>query len=99
MVFATNEKRDYCKVLDEALAPMLDFDSCDYALDNITQGEYMKISDRLGSTAYFDITGMTCTEILKDVCKTVLINEARLAPSSLIVDISKKRKVANLFRR
>lgn len=99
MVYVTNEKRDYIRVLHEALSPLLDFDRCDYACNGITQQEYMRITDKLGSVAYFDITGLTCTEILKDVCKTVLINEARLAPKSLIVDINKKRKVANLFRR
>lgn len=99
MVFANNEKRDYCKVLDAALSPMMDFDRCEYSVNKITQEEYMRIVDKLGSVAYFDITGMTCTEILKDVCKSVLINEARLAPKSLIIDIRKKRKVAELFRR
>ena len=99
MVFANNEKRDYCQVLDAALAPMLDFDRLDYCLNGVTQQEYMRIRDKLGSVAYFDITGMTCSEILKDVCKVVLLDQARLTPDSLITDIRKKRKIADMFRR
>lgn len=99
MIYATNEKRDYIDILDAALAPMLYFDRCDYCVNNITQEEYMRIADKLGSVAYFDITGMTCGEILKDVCKVVLIDQAKLAPESVITDIRKKRKVAEMFRR
>lgn len=99
MVYVTNEKRDYCRVLDAALAPMMDFDSLDYCINNVTQEEYMRIRDRIGSVAYFNITGMTCGEVLKDVCKVVLLDQARLTPDSLITDISKKRKVAEMFRR
>ena len=99
MVYATNEKRDYCQVLDAALAPMMDFDSLDYCINGVTQEEYLKLSDRLGSVCYFDVTGMTCGEILKDICKVVLLDQARLAPDSVITDIRKKRKVADMFRR
>ena len=99
MVFATNEKRDYCQVLDAALAPMMDFDSLDYCINGVTQEEYMRIRDKLGSVAYFNITGMTCGEVLNDVCKVVLLDQARLAPDSLITDIRKKRKIADMFRR
>ncbi len=99
MIYVNNEKRDYIKRLDEALAPMLDFDRCDYVLNPITQQEYMRIADKLGSVAYFDITGMTCGEILKDVCKVVLLDQARLVPDSMIADIRTKRKVAEMFRR
>jgi hypothetical protein len=42
---------------------------------------------------------MTCGEVLKDVCKVVLLDQARLAPDSLITDIKKKRKIADMFRR
>ena len=43
MVYATNEKRDYCQVLDAALAPMMDFDSLDYCINGVTQEEYLKL--------------------------------------------------------
>ena len=99
MVYATNEKRDYCQVLDAALAPMMDFDSLDYCINNVTQEEFLRLSDRIGSVCYFDVTGMTCGEILKDICKVVLLDQARLAPGSVITDIRKKRKDAEMFRR
>ena len=99
MLFVNDEKKDYCQVLDAALAPLLDFESCEYCRNDITQEEYMRISDRLGAVAYFDITGMTRAEILKDVCKVVLLDQARLAPDSVITDIHTKRKAADLFRR
>jgi hypothetical protein len=65
----------------------------------VTQEEYLRLADRIGSVCFFDITGMTCGEILKDICKVVLLDQARLAPDSLITDIRKKRKVADMFRR
>ena len=99
MIFAGNEKKNYAQVLDAALAPMMDFDSLDYCINGVTQEEFLKLSDRLGSVCYFDVTGMTCGEILKDICKVVLLDQARLAPDSLITDIRKKRKVADMFRR
>jgi len=99
MVYAGNEKRDYAQVLDAALAPMMDFDSLDYCINNVTQEEFLRLSDRIGSVCYFDVTGMTCGEILKDICKVVLLDQARLAPGSVITDIRKKRKVAEMFRR
>jgi len=99
MVYAGNEKRDYAQVLDAALAPMMDFDSLDYCINNVTQEEFLRLSDRIGSVCYFDVTGMTCGEILKDICKVVLLDQARLAPGSVITDIRKKRKVADMFRR
>ena len=99
MIFAGNEKKNYAQVLDAALAPMMDFDSLDYCINGVTQEEYLKLADRIGSVCFFDITGMTCGEILKDICKVVLLDQARLAPDSLITDIRKKRKVAEMFRR
>ena len=99
MVYAGNEKKDYAQVLDAALAPMMDFDSLDYCINNVTQEEFLRLSDRIGSVCYFDVTGMTCGEILKDICKVVLLDQARLAPGSVITDIRKKRKVADMFRR
>lgn len=99
MVYAGNEKKDYAQVLDAALAPMMDFDSLDYCINNVTQEEFLRLSDRIGSVCYFDVTGMTCGEILKDICKVVLLDQARLAPGSVITDIRKKRKVAEMFRR
>ena len=99
MVYATNDKKDYVEALDSVLKALNSFDRCEYAINNITQQEFMRVLDRFGAVAYFDITGMTCSEILKDVCKVVLLDQARLAPDSLITDIRKKRKIADMFRR
>lgn len=99
MQYVTTEKKEYAEVLNAALGPMLDFEACEYALEPVTQQEYMKISDKLGGVAFFDVTGMTRGEILKDVCKVVLIDQARLVPDSMITDINMKRKIAGLFRR
>lgn len=105
MVFATNEKANYVEVLDSAMAALNSFDRCEYAINNITQQEYMRILDRFGAVAYFDITGMTRAEILKDVCKMLLMDQAKapdgrsLVPESMITDNRKLLKVSDLFRR
>lgn len=99
MIFVDDEKKQYAKVLAAALKPMRDFGAIEYAKNDITQQEYLRISDKLGSVAYFDISGMTLEEMLRDVCKAILIDETRLVPDSVIADIEKKRKVAGLFRR
>lgn len=99
MQFVNDEKRKYAELLNAALMPMTDFNACEYALNSITQEEYLRVSDKIGGVAFLDITGMTKGEILADVCKLVLINEARIVPNSYIDDLFTKRKVANLFRR
>lgn len=99
MVYVSDEKRNYAKVLHTALSALGDFDECAYAKNDITQEEYLRISDMLGSCCFLDITGMTLAEVLKDVCKVVLCDQARLLPDSMITDNSKLRKVANMFRR
>ena len=98
MEMVTNQNRNYTEVLNATLQPLLDFDCCEYAVNNVTQQEYIRIADTIGSVAYFDVTGMTRAEILKDVCKVVLLDQARLVPASLITDREKKRAAAKQFR-
>lgn len=98
MEMVTNQNRNYTEVLNATLQPLLDFDCCEYAVNSVTQQEYIRIADTIGSVAYFDVTGMTRAEILKDVCKVVLLDQARLVPASLITDKEKKRAAAKQFR-
>jgi hypothetical protein len=105
MVYVTNDKREYVAALDTVLAALNSFDACEYAINDITQQEYMRVRDRFGAVAYFDITGMTHAEILKDVCKMLLMDQARtpdghsLVPESMVVDNRKLLKASDLFRR
>ena len=105
MVYVTNDKREYVTALNTVLAALDSFDACEYAINDITQQEYMRVRDRFGAVAYFDITGMTRAEILKDVCKMLLIDQAKapdgrsLVPESMIIDNRKLLKASDLFRR
>lgn len=105
MVYVTDEKRDYVAELDVILSTLNSYDKCEYAINKITQQEYMRVMDRFGAVAYFDITGMTCAEILKDVCKMLLMDQAKgpdgrnLVPESMITDNRTLLKASDLFRR
>lgn len=105
MVYVTNEKREYIEALDNVLRALNSFDKAEYAINEITQQEYMRVMDRFGAVAYFDITGMTHAEILKDVCKMLLMDQAKspdgrsLVPESMVTDNRKLFKASDLFRR
>lgn len=105
MVYATEEKKDYVSLLDDVLSALNSFDGCEYAINKITQQEYMRVKDRFGAVAYFDITGMTCAEILKDVCKMLLMDQAKapdgrsLVPESMVMDNRALLKASDQFRR
>ena len=105
MVYATNDKKDYVEALDSVLKALNSFDRCEYAINNITQQEFMRVLDRFGAVAYFDITGMTRAEILKDVCKMLLMDQAKapdgrsLVPESMVTDNRTLYKASDLFRR
>ena len=105
MVFVNNEKKDYVAALDTVLSALNSYDRCEYAINTITQQEYMRVLDRFGAVAYFDITGMTCAEVLKDVCKMLLMDQAKapdgrsLVPASMVTDNRALLKASDLFRR
>lgn len=105
MVLVTDEKREYISLLNDTMSVLNSFDKCEYAINKITQQEYMRVMDRFGSVAYFDITGMSCAEILKDMCKMLLMDQAKapdgrsLVPQSMIVDNRALLRASNLFRR
>lgn len=105
MVFVNSGKKEYVELLDAVLSALNSFDRCEYAINNITQQEFMRVLDRFGAVAYFDITGMTKAEVLKDVCKMLLMDQAKapdgrsLVPESMVTDNRTLLKASDLFRR
>lgn len=105
MVFVNSDKKEYVELLDAVLSALNSFDRCEYAINEITQQEYMRVLDRFGAVAYFDITGMTKAEVLKDVCKMLLMDQAKapdgrsLVPESMVTDNRTLLKASDLFRR
>lgn len=97
---AKDEKKKYVEDLNIMLKPMKDFDEIKYAAKPVTCEEFIKISDKLGGYVYLDITGETCQDILKDVCRVVLNSELSVIhfPKRLIHDRDQLREIAPLFR-
>ena len=87
------------EVLRCAMLPMEDFGSIEYARSAVTEEEYIRIADKIGSVAYIDVTAEDLENILKTVSKIILGAETALIPKGLITDKPKLRQVSELFRR
>ena len=95
-----NQKAKYVnEVLRCAMLPMEDFGSIEYARSSVTDEEYIRIADKIGSVAYLDVTAESMEDILKSVSKIILGAEITTIPKGLITDKPKLRQVSALFRR
>lgn len=95
-------RKNYVEGLRTALAPIRSFDNIEYMKRTLTGEEFVKISDLLGASMFLDVTGMERAEILKDVCRVVLmddVNDSAIIPHGFITDDDKRLGVAELFRR
>ena len=88
------EKRKYVESLNDTLKVVEDFDYIKYGRSCITEQEYIKIADKLGSCAYLDVTAMSNECILKEVAVMLLGK----VPKSYISSIELKREIVPLFR-
>lgn len=89
------DKRDFVHRLNDVFAVMDDFGSIDYTFSYITDQEYLRICDTIGSVVFLNVTAFSEAEILRDVCKIVAAGDL---PFSMIHDTATKRKIAPLFR-
>lgn len=95
---AYSEKRDYADTLKEALMALTGFADVQYARSYITDEEYIRISDKVGGVAFLDVTAKTNGEILKDVCRVVLLDDPKhTLPEGLITDKAEMIRIAPLF--
>lgn len=81
------------KDLAAMLKPLDDFDRIQYARDSITNEEYIKLTETIGSVYFVNVTGNSESAILKEVCRMALERN----PIGLIRTIEKKREVNRLF--
>lgn len=76
-----------------------DFSEIRYARSSTTDGEYIRLSDIVGRTAWLDVTARSLEDIFKDICRVVLVGEEKISPpASIITDVIKIREIAPLFR-
>lgn len=88
-------KKEYVeKNLAAALKPVRDFDSIEYARDPITNEEFVKLTETIGSAWFVNVTGYTKSEILKAICYMVLEKQ----PAGLIKTRDRMRDASALFR-
>lgn len=81
--------------LGDVLSVLPDFGSIKYAYDRITEQEYIRIADDIGSVVFVNVTASSAGELLKDVCRIVAGDNP---PFGIILDTDTKRKIAPLFR-
>lgn len=80
------------------MQPIRDFDAVKYGHFYSTDEEFIKISDTLGNACFLDVTALTKAEIVKELCKVVLLDQSRVVPDTVISDINRLRTIAPLFR-
>ena len=81
------------KDLAAMLRPLEDFDRIQYARDSITNEEFIKLTEKIGSAYFVNVTGNDERAILKEVCRMALEHN----PLGLIRTTEKKRAVNKLF--
>lgn len=62
--------------LAATLQPLQDFGKIEYARDAITNEEYIKLTETIGSVCFIDVTGSKEDAILREVCRMVLDRKA-----------------------
>lgn len=90
-----NKKAYVEDLVGEVLSVLPGFESIKFAHDNITDSEYVRISDEIGDVIYMNVTASEESEILRDICKVVAAGDL---PFNIIHDVATKRKIAPLFR-
>lgn len=80
------------------MQPIRDFGAIKYGHFYSTDEEFVKISDTIGSACFLNITALTKAEIVKEICKVILVDQSKTMPGTLISDINKLRAIAPLFR-
>lgn len=89
-------KKEYVEGnLAAALKPVRDFGSIEYARDPITNEEFIKLTETIGSVWFINVTGYTKSEILKTICIMVLEKH----PEDLIKTRDRMREANALFMR
>ena len=81
-------------ILRQALEPVRDFDQIKYARDPITNEEFIKLTEDIGSVWYINVTGSDESEILKAVLSMLL--ERR--PEGLVTVRDRQRDASRLFK-
>lgn len=79
--------------LAATLKPLQDFGRIEYARDAITNEEYIKLTETIGSVYFVNVTGSSKSAILKEVCLMALERN----PIGLVRTTEKKREVNRLF--
>ena len=94
-----NGRKSYIEGLNNTFAPYRDFDSIEYVRNFMLDKEYIKLSTLLGVN-FFDISDLTLAEVLKDICKYLLMGEIEtpeILPDSLIRDPEDMIEIAEMF--
>lgn len=97
-----NQRKDYIDGLNMMLAPLRGFDSIEYTRASyLNNKEYVRMADIVGNVMFFDISGLSLAQVLKDIAKSLLladIEDPAIVPESLINDYEEKMEVAELFK-
>ena len=86
-------RKEYLKALEGALKAKKDFKGLRYEQVVETGQEFMFITDLIGNTYFFDITGYSNEMVFRTVC----LMEAGIKPEALILEIDKKREIAEML--
>lgn len=84
--------------IGELLEKKQDFAFIKYAKKNDTENEYMRLGDYQGRTATFNITGLSCEEIIDVIARIILLPHEEIAPpAGLVSDSRQLRSISSIF--
>ena len=84
--------------IGELLEKKQDFAFIKYAKKHDTENEYMRIGDFQGRTATFNITGMSCGEIIDEIARILILPHEKITPpASLVSDSRQLRSISSIF--
>lgn len=86
--------------MGDCLSAFDDFDSIQYVWSAVSNGEYVKLTNRLDGSVFFDIQGLTKAEIFKEISRFILSGDLRdSVPNCMVTDYAERLRIDSLFRR
>lgn len=84
--------------IGDLLKQKQDFAFIKYAKKYDTENEYMRIGDFQGRTATFNITGLSCGEIIDEIARILILPHEKITPpASLVCDSRQLRSISSIF--
>lgn len=80
------------------LSPMKGFESIVYGRRYGTDEEFVRVSDKMGTSLLLDVTALSKSDIVREICKIALFDELGTVPENIVSDKSVQMRASELFK-